>query len=287
MGWITAVRRPRLDKLVLFAFFVYAIYGMFMFSIPMTEETPEEVPDVRSAVMILGKERYVRVMTFNIHHAKGLDGRVNLDRIISDIRYGDPDIVALQEVDRFHIRSMFVDQVNEIKKALNMEAFFSPSMYYHGFAEYGNAILSKYALYNCEVILLPGIKEMRSLLSAKVKIGEVEVTLFTTHLGVLEEERAMQIPIILDKLQQTKGPAIFLGDLNMTNAHSLLGALIESWKKVPLVHDTGTFYKGAEIDHIFVGPYIEAINAWTIQTESSDHMPVVAELAIAVDAVEG
>ncbi|MGK0353208.1 MAG: endonuclease/exonuclease/phosphatase family metal-dependent hydrolase, partial [Planctomycetota bacterium] len=39
-------------------------------------------------------------MTWNIHHARGLDGEVDIDRIAAEIRAAAPDLVALQEVDR-------------------------------------------------------------------------------------------------------------------------------------------------------------------------------------------
>jgi len=280
MGWTTVVNRSVLLQL---AAVVFMMTGALFSAIPLSEETIPEVIDVQSMVIPVGTEKYLRVMTFNIRHARGLDGRVNLSRIVADILHGEPDIVALQEVDRFHIRSKFVDQVGSLKKALKMDVFFSPSIYYYGIAEYGNAILSKYPLTDKKVEPLPGIKEDRALLSAKVKIGDYELMLFTTHLGVLEDERRMQMPIILDKLNAVDGPAIFLGDLNMDGGHDLLQSLTEPWRKAELIHDTGTYYLGAEIDHIFTGPYVSAINAWTIKTTSSDHMPVVAELKIAME----
>jgi len=280
MGWTTVVNRPVLLQL---AAVVFMMTWAWFSAIPLSEEAIPEDIDVQSMVIPVGTEKYLRVMTFNIRHARGLDGLVNLNRIVADILHGEPDIVALQEVDRFHIRSKFVDQVKYLKKALNMDAFFSPSIQYYGIAEYGNAILSKYPLVDQKVEPLPGIKENRALLSAKVQIGDYELTLFTTHLGVLEDERRMQMPIILDKLHAVDGPAIFLGDLNMDGTHDLLQSLNEPWRKAELIHDSGTFYLGAEIDHIFTGPFVSAINAWTIKTTSSDHMPVVAELKIAMD----
>src|SRR5690606_27544840 len=99
----------------------------------------------------------------------------------------------------------------------------------------------------------------------------------------MEEERAMQMLLILDRLHEVEGPAVFLGDLNMDHSHSVLEALTEPWKKAQLIHDTGTFYLGGEIDHIFTGSRVDAINAWTIQTDASDHMPVVAELQIVME----
>jgi hypothetical protein len=41
-----------------------------------------------------------KVMTYNIHHGEGRDGKVNLPRIAELIQCGRADLVALQEVDK-------------------------------------------------------------------------------------------------------------------------------------------------------------------------------------------
>jgi endonuclease/exonuclease/phosphatase family metal-dependent hydrolase len=42
----------------------------------------------------------LRVMSYNIHHGEGVDGKVDLPRLAGVIRAEAPDIVALQEVDQ-------------------------------------------------------------------------------------------------------------------------------------------------------------------------------------------
>ena len=44
--------------------------------------------------------RQLRVMTYNIHHGEGTDGRIDLERIAKVIRDAKPDLVALQEVEK-------------------------------------------------------------------------------------------------------------------------------------------------------------------------------------------
>ena len=51
----------------------------------------------------------IRVMTYNIHHAEGMDGNINLDRIASLIHSAKVDLVGLQEVDRDADRSHNLD----------------------------------------------------------------------------------------------------------------------------------------------------------------------------------
>lgn len=50
-------------------------------------------------------------MTFNLHHGVGIDGRLDLDRVVALVEATGADVVALQEVDsRLGPRSAFVDQ---------------------------------------------------------------------------------------------------------------------------------------------------------------------------------
>ena len=44
------------------------------------------------------RTRQVRVATYNIHRARGLDGRTRIERIAGVLAMIDADIVALQEV---------------------------------------------------------------------------------------------------------------------------------------------------------------------------------------------
>ena len=131
MGRTSVVSKPLLLQLLLV---ILLLPGAIITTIPAPQQGIADAV-TEHAVIPLGTEAYMRIMTFNIRHGKGLDGRVDLSRIIADIKHGDPDIVALQEVDRFHIRSRFADQVKILQNALDMDAFFSPSLYYYGVAE--------------------------------------------------------------------------------------------------------------------------------------------------------
>src|SRR6266516_6633088 len=79
---------------------------------------PKRIPlraMIRSLILLLGAAclvagcqsfpqptaaRTFRVMTYNIHHGEGLDGKVDLLRIVELIRREGADFVALQEVDK-------------------------------------------------------------------------------------------------------------------------------------------------------------------------------------------
>ena len=52
----------------------------------------------------------IRVLSYNIHHGEGVDGKLDLQRIARVITSVKPDLVALQELDRNTTRTEKVDQ---------------------------------------------------------------------------------------------------------------------------------------------------------------------------------
>ena len=65
----------------------------------------------------------VRVLTYNIHHGEGLDGRIDLPRQAAIMTSAAPDLVALQEVDRGTARAGGVDQLAELARLTGMAPY--------------------------------------------------------------------------------------------------------------------------------------------------------------------
>ena len=88
----------------------------------------------------------LRVITYNIHRAIGLDRRFQPARIINILRDHNADIVLLQEVDRGVPRSREMDMAREIAEALDYPDF--AAGYNHSLRKghYGNATLSRYPI---------------------------------------------------------------------------------------------------------------------------------------------
>lgn len=74
----------------------------------------------------------LRVVSYNIRHGAGMDGRVDLARTAAVLRALSPDLVALQEVDERVKRSGGVDQAQQLGEALGMQARFTSFMDYQG-----------------------------------------------------------------------------------------------------------------------------------------------------------
>jgi endonuclease/exonuclease/phosphatase family metal-dependent hydrolase len=82
----------------------------------------------------------LRVLTWNIHHGEGVDGKLDLARIGAVIRNARPDVVALQEVDVRTERLKGRDTVRELERLTGMRGVFGASMAFQG-GGYGNAVL--------------------------------------------------------------------------------------------------------------------------------------------------
>ena len=67
-------------------------------------------------------------MTYNIHHAEGLDGKVDLDRVAKVITDANADAVALQELDQNTRRTGGIDMVAALAKRTNMHVVFGANL---------------------------------------------------------------------------------------------------------------------------------------------------------------
>lgn len=74
----------------------------------------------------------LRVLTYNIHHGAGIDGKLDLERIARVIRDARPDIVALQELDRNTQRTRKVDQPAELARLTGLHGTFGGNIALQG-----------------------------------------------------------------------------------------------------------------------------------------------------------
>jgi len=233
----------------------------------------------------------LRVMTYNIHAARGLDMRVRsggkparLSRIADVIRSANPDLVALQEVDVGRARSGALDMASELATTLGMDMRFVPCVE-HGTERYGICTLSSPSLPILESreLRLPRHhdREQRCALITRHAWDGGEVELLNAHLSVVFRERPHQVAAIA---QEMLGEALVIaGDFNMTpwsSAYKVLRRGLTSATRF-----ARTWPAPAPIvplDHILYRGRLELIDgrAWTDggARRASDHLPVVAEL---------
>ena len=221
------------------------------------------------------------VVTYNIRYGKGLDGKVNLNPTIETLKNLDADIISLQEVERYSVRSLFSDQVTEIAKALQMNAFYYPSLSYPGLY-YGNVILTKYPIAKTNAIIFENVGENRSAIVAKIKLpNDEQLYVVNTHLGLNKHERTQAIEKLYELIKVKEKPVLITGDLNSTpkmHEYKLWDSLLtKSNLGIPLQ----TFHEEDwQIDYIFHSPHFLVNDVKTIESIASDHYPVKAKLQI-------
>lgn len=162
------------------------------------------------------KIRTLRLVSYNIHHGVGMDGKLDLKRIADVIAQENPDLVALQEVDKGCHRSSNRDIAKELGAVLNMDYRFGKSMELQG-GEYGNAVLSRLPILETTRHPLPAGGEPRCALEVKVQVeGFSEpVSFIGIHTEPWDEAvRVKQIQALLEALRNTSNPIILAGDFN-------------------------------------------------------------------------
>ena len=155
----------------------------------------------------------LRVMTYNIHHGEGMDGRIDLQRLADVMAYSGADIIGLQEVDVRTRRSMGVDQLAALAELLHMESAFGWNLLYQG-GYYGNALLSRYPILSSNNINLYWAGgEPRGMLRAG-SMWTAARSPCTSRTWVWTHGRDGQRRQIVDRLRGTDGPFVLLGDMN-------------------------------------------------------------------------
>ncbi len=178
----------------------------------------------------------LRVLSYNIHHGEGIDGKLDLSRIAHVIRSVQPDLVALQEVDQKVKRSLGVDQPAELARLTEMNVAFGGNIELQG-GHYGNAILSRFPIVQHKNQSLPNVDdgEQRGVLVAKISVPKLAspLHLLATHLDHRrnDEERVQSAKAINDSIEHNSRPALLMGDLNDVIGSETLTRLETVWKR--------------------------------------------------------
>ncbi|NRD79575.1 endonuclease/exonuclease/phosphatase family protein [Bacillus sp. BRMEA1] len=238
----------------------------------------------------------IHLLTFNIHHGKGVDRKLDLDRIAEVIKASHADIIGLNEVDKhFSKRSEFIDQIGWLANQLNMYYVFSPSLSLKlnkssTAREYGNALLSRYPIVNeknYRFNLFPGLTEGRSILEATIQINNKFLKIYVTHLSLNPILHRKQTDFIIRQFQLAPQPLIIMGDWNMKPQSIGWRKITREFYDVWTIAGMGAGYTypslqpRSRIDYIFASHHfhIKKAEIITCIPKSSDHLPLKATIS--------
>ncbi len=157
----------------------------------------------------------MRLLTYNIQYGVGRDGRFDLDRVVAEILRHDPDVVGLQEVERFWKRTRETDQPREIARRMpgyhwvygaNLDVHAGTPEDPNRRRQFGNMILSKTPIISSRNFPLPkyGTLKQHSIqqgaLEAVVRSPKGQpVRIYCTHLSHLSPATRMpQVEMLLE-----------------------------------------------------------------------------------------
>ena len=233
----------------------------------------------------------IRIMSYNIHHGRGTDDKVDLGRIAKLINDWSPDLVALQEVDNATSRSNFMNQTDTLASKTKMFSIFGKNIAVFG-GEYGNAVLSKYPIIHSENRKLPriGNSEQRGLLAVWVQLKDNDdLTVFiSTHFDHRKKNTERLKSVEKIKFWIDRGDfgndLIIAGDLNDTPSSKIILTMntfcdgtnqSDKYKTYPSENPT------SQLDYIYTcnkGKYI--IDSYHVIDAPvfSDHLPIISDI---------
>jgi endonuclease/exonuclease/phosphatase family metal-dependent hydrolase len=232
----------------------------------------------------------LRVVCYNIHHGEGLDGRLDLERIAALITAQRADLVALQEVERGTQRTARRDLPAELARLTGLTARFDHNIPYQG-GEYGTAILSRYPIRRAAHVPLTmvGPGEQRGVQQVWLDVAGTEVLFLNTHLDHRREpaERERSVGEIRALVTAAGSlPVIVAGDFNAVPDSRAIATMREFLTDAWTVAGRGPGFTipvrqpNRRIDYVWVSPHLTPVRMEVLSSEASDHLPIVAELAL-------
>ena len=223
----------------------------------------------------------LRVATWNVHGAVGLDRRCDAERIARAVGELDADVIALQEV--WLPRGRTADFCALLADASGLHCTFAPTFEKRG-QPFGNALLRRAPAVRDEVVdLAVDRREPRNAIDATLDMGGVHLRVVATHLGLAATERHVQAGWLAQRIRADGTPCIVLGDLNEWRAVGALAPLLD----VVVGRAPATFpsaFPLASLDRILAQPASVVrerhVPASPLARIASDHRPLVATIAL-------
>lgn len=227
----------------------------------------------------------LRLASYNIRKAVGLDWRRDPARTLRVIRSLGADVVALQEADkRLGLRPAAVE-----REAIQRETDLRPVPLGHSpvsLGWHGNAVLVRRSLevVAVECLELPGI-EPRGCVIVRLATGAGELTVVAVHLGLRRRCRRQQFRRILATLKRSDFErSVILGDFNEWSPDRGVEPLRPLFRIVSPGNSFHASQPVAPLDRFAIGARVALVSAGVedgpVARRASDHLPVWTDVEL-------
>lgn len=231
----------------------------------------------------LQAQNTLKLMTYNIKNANGMDDVCDFQRVANVINNASPDVVAIQEVDSMTNRSGQKYVLGEIAERTQMHAYFAPAIDYDG-GKYGIGLLTRQVPVRLQTIPLPGREEARALILAEFE----DYIYCCTHMSLTEEDRMESLKIVKSFTTPYKKPLFLAGDMNAEPESDFIKELQKDFQILsnPKQHTYPAPEPKETIDYIATlksnANGFALISAQVLhEPMASDHRPILVELRTA------
>ena len=228
----------------------------------------------------------LKLMSYNIKNANGMDNVCNFQRIANVINNTSPDVVAIQEVDSMTNRSGQKYVLGEIAERTQMHGYFAPAIDYDG-GKYGIGLLTKQLPLRLQTLPLPGREEARTLILAEF----ADYIYCCTHMSLTEEDRMKSLELVKAFTSSSTKPLFLAGDMNAEPESGFIKELQNDFQILsnPKQHTFPAPDPKETIDYIATlkqnAKGFAVISAKVInEPMASDHRPILVELRTAEKA---
>ena len=243
----------------------------------------------------------LKVLHWNLHHGVGTDGRYDLDRIATWIANLNPDVISLNEVERY---TGYGNEDQPARYAALLKAKTGKTWYY-SFSTYngqtnasGNMVMSIYPM-NAKSSL--HLVYDRTVTQATMTVGSRTLNVFSTHLDDASSgERAAQMDQLKSWASGYSEQRIVAGDFNtypsLGELPRMTGTYYDAWAEasnagtaVAYSGNTNGATRNNRIDYIFysrgaTGLVLKGARVYDTRDSSgvqpSDHRPLMATFEI-------
>lgn len=231
----------------------------------------------------------LRIATYNVHSCVGTDGRCDperVGRVVDELR---ADVVALQEMT--YAADLAIETRTPVVLPVDgYECALGPT-HLRAKGHFGNVILTRFPIRDLSRIDISAARrEPRGALHVVLDAHGTELHVIATHLGLDPFERRRQVARILEKTRELEHRSfVVLGDFNdWLPGRSLVRALDVHVGCAGKPRSFPSRMPVMALDRVWSHPRerVRSIRAHAsaLARVASDHLPVVAEIEVAVAA---